>query len=210
MFKKIILAFLLHMNIVRSFTSSMIIPSHDSCLIRKIIINDNKMPSIYTSYDFDCNKIKKNTFLTAEHIYPQSFLNEYQAYDMHNIVRTLNTLNVNRSNYKFHDFINETDKHWNKLEYDNYVNHKKKLFVPNSNSRGLISRAILYMCKEYGFKINKIIDKPTLIKWYYTYCPTREEIYHNAVVKYYQNRNNIFISKYNKKNIVIKKYIAKL
>ena len=66
------------------------------------------------------------------------------------------------------------------------------------------------MCKEYGFKINKIIDKPTLIKWYYTYCPTREEIYHNAVVKYYQNRNNIFISKYNKKNIAIKKYIAKL
>ena len=66
------------------------------------------------------------------------------------------------------------------------------------------------MCKEYNFKFTNIIEKPTLIKWYYTYCPTTDEIYHNNVVRYIQKNNNIFISAYNKKNMAIKKYIKKL
>ena len=34
----------------------------------------------------------------------------------------------NTSNYKFHDYIDITDKNWKKIEFDNYVNHKLKLF----------------------------------------------------------------------------------
>ena len=111
--------------------------------------------------------------------------------------------NVNK---KILAYINDD----NKIEYDNYVNHKLKLFVPNSNSRGFISRAILYMCHEYNLKIDKIIDKGTLIKWFYSYSPTSREIYHNDIVKKVQNKNNIFISGYNKKNFCFKKYIEKL
>ena len=115
------------------------------------------MPILYTN---NINLIiPKNIFLTAEHIYPQSLLKDCENKDMHNIIKTFNTLNVNRSNYKYCDIYNLTDKNWFKLEYDNYVNNKKKLFIPNINSRGLISRAILYMCREYNLDFNNIIDK---------------------------------------------------
>lgn len=200
-----LITFILHMNFVRCFTNSMIIS--ENSVIRKAIINDN-MPSLYTSFNF--NKMPKNRFYTAEHIYPQSYLSDTECKDMHNIIKTINSINVNRSNYKFHDYIDITDKNWKKIEFDNYVNHKLKLFVPNSNSRGFISRAILYMCREYNLKIDKIIDKGTLIKWFYSYSPTSREIYHNDMIKKVQNNNNIFISRYNKKNFCFKKYIEKL
>ena len=63
---------------------------------------------------------------------------------------------------------------------------------------------------DHPLGVSKFIEKPTLIKWYYTYCPTTDEIYHNAMVRYIQKNNNIFISAYNKKNMAIKKYIEKL
>ena len=58
------------------------------------------MPTLYTRFNFNVNCLDKNKFLTAEHVYPQSLLNEYQSKDMHNIIKTLNTLNVNRSKIK--------------------------------------------------------------------------------------------------------------
>lgn len=202
---KYFITFVLHMNFVNCFTNSMIIS--ENSIIRKTIINDN-MPSLYTP--FNLKNLPKNRFYTAEHIYPQSLLTSIESKDMHNIIKTINSINVNRSNYKFHDYIDLNDKNWKKIEYDNYVNHKKKLFVPNSNSKGFISRAILYMCREYNLKLDKIIDKTTLIKWFYSYSPSNCEIYHNNIVKKIQNKNNIFISGYNKKNLCFKKYIDHL
>ena len=206
--KFIFVIIILNINFSNSFTNSIIVP--DAFTIRKTIITDTKMPIIYTGINYNIKNIEKNKFLTAEHIYPQSLLDEYQCKDMHNIIKTLNTLNVNRSNYKYCDHYDLNDRNWKSLEYNNYVNHKRKLFVPNSNSRGFISRSILYMCREYNFKLPNIIDKQTLVKWFYTYSPTNCEFYHNAIVEKIQNTNNIFISSYSKKNVVIKKYIERL
>jgi endonuclease I len=167
------------------------------------------MPFIYINKNFAKEDIK-NTFFSAEHIYPQSLLNIKQSNDMHNIIRTLNTLNVNRSNYKFHDEYNKYDKHWIELEYDNYVNHKDKIFIPNNDSKGFISRAILYMYREYKCNPTKIIDIEILKKWYYNFPPKHDELYHNMVVKRIQNKNNIFISNYNKKNKGVKKIFETL
>lgn len=178
-------------------------------IIKNTILNDSKMPFIYINKNFAKEDIK-NTFFSAEHIYPQSLLNIKQSNDMHNIIRTLNTLNVNRSNYKFHDEYNKYDKHWIELEYDNYVNHKDKIFIPNNDSKGFISRAILYMYREYKCNPTKIIDIEILKKWYYNFPPKHEELYHNMVVKRIQNKNNIFISNYNKKNKGVKKIFETL
>lgn len=173
-------------------------------IIKNTILNDSKMPVIYINKNFAKEDIK-NTFFSAEHIYPQSLLNIKQSNDMHNIIRTLNTLNVNRSNYKFHDEYNKYDKNWIQLEYDNYVNHKDKIFIPNNDFKGFISRAILYMYREYKCNPKKIIDIEILKKWYYNFPPKHDELYHNMVVKRIQNKNNIFISNYNKKNKGVKK-----
>jgi hypothetical protein len=178
-------------------------------IIKNTILNDCKMPFIYINKNFAKEDIK-NTFFSAEHIYPQSLLNIKQSNDMHNIIRTLNTLNVNRSNYKFHDEYNKHDKHWIELEYDNYVNHKDKIFIPNNDSKGFISRAILYMYREYKCNPKKIIDIEILKKWYYNFPPKHDELYHNMVIKRIQNKNNIFISNYNKKNKGVKKIFETL
>ena len=212
-----------------------------SNIIKDTILNDPKMPMIYTNKylkkciingiaddarctegALTCSSISKNIargvakcnynrqFVSAEHIYPQCLLDGKQSNDMHNIIKTLNTLNANRSNYKFHEDYDIKNKNWVELECNNYVNHKDKVFVPNNDSRCFISRAILYMYKEYNCNPQKIIDIEILKKWYYNFSPTIDERYHNDIIKRLQNKNNIFISNYNKKNKGIKKILDSL
>ena len=176
------------------------------------------MPSIYLENSFlDVNDAKfKNKFFSAEHIFPQCQLDNKHRNDMHNIIKTTNTLNVNRSNYMYVDREAATatsaanDKHWVALDFGNYVNHKYKVFSPNDYSRGFISRAILYMCWEYDYNHKKVIDTDLLIKWYFEYPPLKEERYHNEIIHRIQRKHNIFITNYCKKNSVILKFIKKL
>ena len=245
----IILLLLFQMSYVRTFSKIQHNMQHKmrtnmhtsiqfSNIIKDTILNDPKMPMIYTNKylkkcivngiaeDARCTEggtsISKNIargvaksnynrqFVSAEHIYPQCLLDGKQSNDMHNIIKTLNTLNANRSNYKFHEDYDIKSKHWVELECNNYVNHKDKVFVPNNDSRGFISRAILYMYKEYNCNPKKIIDIEILKKWYYNFSPTIDERYHNDIIKRLQNKNNIFISNYNKKNKGIKKILDSL
>ena len=60
------------------------------------------------------------------------------------------------------------------------------------------------------FNPKKIIDIEILKKWYYNFPPKHDELYHNMVVKRIQNKNNIFISNYNKKNKGVKKIFETL
>jgi endonuclease I len=181
-------------------------------IIKKTILHDMKMPSIYLENSFfGDNEAKfKNKFFSAEHIFPQCLLNNKHRNDMHNIVKTINTLNVNRSNYMFVEDINMKDKNWEALDFGNYVNHKYKVFAPNHYSRGFISRAILYMCWEYDYNHKKVIDRDLLIKWYFENPPSKEERYHNEIIHRIQRKHNIFITNYCKKNNVIIKFINKL
>ena len=179
-------------------------------VIRNNIILHKQMPSIYIDRDFQVSENLKKSIYSIEHIFPRSHLDKKDHNDMHNIVRTINELNTQRSNYRYHEEICPNDENWIKLKFDNYVNHKNKLFVPNSASRGFISRSILYMSKEYDYNPSDVIDVDVLINWYYTYPPTKEERFHNEFIKKFQNRNNDFISKYGKKSKAIKSYLEKL
>jgi hypothetical protein len=184
-------------------------------IIKKTILHDTKMPSIYLENSFLCDNSDarfKNKFFSAEHIFPQCQLNNKHKNDMHNIIKTTNTLNVNRSNYMFVDDndINPKDKNWVALDFGNYVNHKYKVFSPNNYSRGFISRAILYMCWEYDYNHRKVIDTDLLIKWYFQYPPLKEERYHNEIIHRIQRKHNIFITNYFKRSNVILKFIKKL
>jgi hypothetical protein len=198
------LIILINMSYIRGFPYTNI--------IKKTILHDMKMPSIYLENSFfGDNEAKfKNKFFSAEHIFPQCLLNNKHRNDMHNIVKTINTLNVNRSNYMFVEDINCKDKNWVELDFGNYVNHKYKVFAPNHYSRGFISRAILYMCWEYDYNHKKVIDRDLLIKWYFENPPSKEERYHNEIIHRIQRKHNIFITNYCKKNNVIIKFINKL
>ncbi len=178
-------------------------------ILRRTLIFDDKMPSAYIDKQLHISDNLKKSAFSIEHIFPKSMMRKKDHNDMHNVIRTLNNLNVNRSNYRFSEAMIH-DKHWHKLDYDNYVNHKLQIFVPNEPSRGFISRAILYMSKEYDYKPETIIDKHILIKWFYEFPPDIYERYHNEVIKKIQKRNNIFISHYNRKNKALNKYLEEL
>ena len=191
-----------NMVFMRSFASHTIRCTN---IMRHAIIFDNKMPSLYLHESFHVDDKHKGSVYSIEHIFPRSHLSLHHSNDMHNVIKTINSLNVNRSNYKFVEDI-DNDKNWIKLDFDNYVNHKRKLFIPNKCSRGFISRAILYMCNEYNYKPTIVISKDILLKWFFEHPPTIYEKYHNEIVRKMQSKNNIFIANYNKK----KAYFAKL
>ncbi len=178
-------------------------------IMRHAILFDKNMPSVYVHKQLNIEDKLEDVVFSAEHIFPRSHLDKKDWNDMHNIIRTINDLNVNRSNYKYIDSLTN-DNDWFELKHNNYVNHKQKLFIPNIVSRGFIARAILYMCKEYDYNHNKIIDKHVLLNWYYSYPPCKCERYHNEVIKKFQNTNNIFITKYNKKTKVLTKFLENL
>ena len=182
--------------------------------INNICIND-----IHTKN----TKYKKYNSLTAEHIFPQSYTKNHKKakYDMHNIFLTQSLLNSDRSNYKFSDINNNYIEdvyllylldydyflQYNRIvEYDtflknnniyNYKINKKKIFIPNSNSKGLIARSIAYM--DYTYKnvdINNVIEMELLIKWNYEHPPTAIEKKQNKIIQNYQGNMNIFIDNY--------------
>jgi endonuclease I len=163
------------------------------------------MPSLYLEKTSQLSFEK----CSIEHIFPKSMIYKNDHNDMHNTIRTMSTLNVNRSNYKFTDYVNYNDKNWVKLDFDNYVNHKLQKFVPNEESRGFIARAILYMSKEYGYNTHNLINKDVLLEWFYMYPPLECERYHNSVVRRLQNKNNIYVSNYRNicKHLVKRHYI---
>jgi hypothetical protein len=178
------------------------------------IISDSNMPILYSKINIDSDNLK-NVVYSLEHIYPISFMTNEAKTDMHNLFKTTKYLNNARSNYKFVDhneyilypnntwftFTNDVNsKNWIKLENDNYVNHKKKLFIPTNESKGIISRSILYITFKYKYKLERIINIDTLISWYLNYPPSNAEKYHNNYVKKIQYTDNKFISSY-KSNI---------
>lgn len=171
--------------------------------LRNAIRFDTKMPSLYIDKNLNVDEKMFKSIYSLEHIFPQSFLEKKDCSDMHNVIRTMNEFNICRSNYKYTE--KQNDLIWTELSFDNFINHKKKLFIPNTASRGFIARALLYMNKQYNYNIEKVIDKETLVKWFYNYPPSVNEKYHNAFICKLQNTNNIFVSKY--KNKKTRKYV---
>ena len=167
--------------------------SYLSPKLKDNILNNDNMPFLYIN-----NNLKKNIY-SIEHIYPISYLiTDNSKNDMHNLIKTSKDLNNARGNYKYIDLEekNYNNKNWIELDNFNYVNHNKKLFIPNNNSKGLISRAILYINDIYDVEIENIINIDTLIKWYISYPPYNDEKYHNKYINKIQNTDNKFISNY--------------
>jgi len=176
--------------------------------LRNTIILSNTCPQIYNINRIDINKYGQ---YSLEHIFPKCYMNKISYNDLHNIYKCNNYINNHRSNYKFTDFndnlYNPTDFK-QLLNTNNYLSIKHQLFIPEEESRGIISRAIMYMSYEYKYKYNKVIDKDLLIQWCLHYPPTKEEKIHNHIVFMRQFKRNRFIDLYNKKNY--KKYIYEL
>ena len=177
--------------------------------IRSVLIQSVQNPQIYNT---NLNKLYNNQ-QTLEHVFPKCFMTKKTYNDMHNIFSCNKHINNIRSNYKYIDcknkeyYDNINDFHNIKLT-DNYYSPKLKLFIPEDDSKGIISRAIMYMTYEYKYKYDKIIDYNNLINWCIKYPPTKEEYLHNTIVFKKQYKRNQFIDLYYKKNYI--KYISNL
>ena len=161
-------------------------------------------------YDFENKAIiyNKHNVLTAEHVFPQSYIKAYpqSKFDMHNIFLTISLLNNNRSNYKYSDeykhFKNINNEYFfysnNKLiKYDpnlNYKNNKLKLFIPYAKSRGMIARSLAYMkFRHNDLILENVIDLDVLLYWNYMYPPNEIELIQNEKINLIQGNYNHFI-----------------
>jgi hypothetical protein len=171
-----------------------------SSIVRNTIIMNPRTPVIYSSDAFILEDTNIRKRCSIEHIFPKSLMLKCHQYDMHNMIKAPCQLNTVRSNYKYVENIEKNDTNWLKLEHGNFVNHKKRFFIPNESSRGFISRSILYITTEYKYNYKRVIDKNVLFEWYLKYPPCEKEIYHNEIVREIQNTNNVFVSAYNKRN----------
>ena len=115
---------------------------------KQLIISKSKIIN-----KFDNLHYNKYNDLTAEHIFPQSFLKEYSKakFDMHNIYLTKGTINSNRSNYKFIqnltslEDIDENKKQNNKLNLNNLKTKFK-------NNNKILKKIIVKREKQYKIK----------------------------------------------------------
>jgi len=115
---------------------------------KQLIISESKIIN-----KFDNLHYNKYNDLTAEHIFPQSFLKEYSKAksDMHNIYLTKGTINSNRSNYKFIqnltslEDIDENKKQNNKLNLNNLKTKFK-------NNNKILKKIIVKREKQYKIK----------------------------------------------------------
>jgi|TARA_Y100000389_G_scaffold178062_1_gene190881 endonuclease I len=189
--------------------------------IKKNKNKNKKKENNQDEYNKFCTKLYKKSLkdtvkkLSAEHIYPQSYLKNTKksVYDIHNIYLTSQYYNSYRSNYKFidenqiYDYkldsliyldnnlnenVNIKDIIYNK--YSNYKNNNYKIFIPSYKNRGAIARSIAYMSYFYPeLNINDVIDIDTLIRWNELYPPSIYEIKKNKINNYIQGNSNIFI-----------------
>jgi len=169
--------------------------------IRNSIIFSSNNPEIYNLNEFKINSSFKPTL---EHIFPKCYMNKISFNDMHNIFKCNDKINNIRSNYKYTDFSELN--HFNIKNFirihdtNNFISIKDKLFIPEEDSRGIISRSIMYISYQYKLQYSKIINTSLLIDWCLKYPPVDKEIYHNNIVFSKQYNRNKFIDLYNKKN----------
>lgn len=177
--------------------------------IRSSIILSSNNPEIYNFKSIVINSCHSSK-PTMEHIFPKCYMNKISHNDMHNIFRCNEYINNMRSNFKYIDFDYVDDhKGFDQIaNTDNYINQKRRLFIPEDDSKGIISRAIMYMSYEYKYKYSKVIDTDLLLNWCINYPPTKEEINHNNMAFKKQYKRNKFIDLYCKKNY--KYYIKSL
>jgi hypothetical protein len=182
------------------------------------LYNDFCTSSITCNKQDECilfkNNIKnyeKYSSLTAEHIFPQSFIKEYKNanLDMHNIYLTSSKTNSHRSNYKYID-ENIYNKYYNNknltlVSSNNFKNNKCKFYIPCINTRGAIARSTAYMKYTYPeLNIENVLDLELILKWNILYPPTQLEIKRNKIIKSIQGNNNLFISEYNRIKYITK------
>lgn len=127
-----------------------------------------------------------------EHIYPKSLLMKNMHDDMHNIFLADKNINSARSNYRFTHIRTGTNIS------NNFICHKKRLFHPRDNDKGIIARTLLYMSDRYN--LDSMIDKKILLRWSYYYKPTQTEYIRNRIIYRLQGIENKYITNSYKNN----------
>lgn len=173
------------LNIITNIMLCNNLLKNNICIQKKILKNNIVFPKLYNINDKS----------SLEHIYPKSLLLKKDVNDIHNIYCASKKINNIRSNYIFSD---ETKINWIKINNDNFICHHNKLFNPNNNDKGIISRALLYMTFKHKYKL--YINKNTLYKWCINYQPDIKEQLHNIYGLQILGYDNPFITKFYDKN----------
>ena len=176
--------------------------------VREIMYNDMPQIDIYGD-----NSLPKH----IEHVFPQSHFKDSQhrvrmKSELHNLYLCNYKLNMQRKNYRYVDhstYVQTCNDHildqlgetvkvkdlFRKTGYMMLINHRKKVFVPTIQSRGMIARSLAYFAIKYDMidELKNIIDIRTLIEWSCAEPVSAIEFQKNVICYKYQNCHNPFI-----------------
>jgi endonuclease I len=115
-----------------------------------------KIPILYVGNS--CTVLKR---LNLEHVVPQSVLKSAKLQraidDPVNLQLSLASVNCKRKNYHFAFDMSCVPKTQERmLEGLNFVDEKRKLFVPNEHDWGFLSRILLKMHNKWGFPLRSV------------------------------------------------------
>lgn len=167
----------------------------------------HRLPPIYISKD-DYAMMSSGPHqlpLTREHIVPQSVIrhshkqNKTAISDLHNIFCCHATINRLRSNLPYsstHPALGQRNATMRNVGFNNFIDMRKRLFVPEPQSRGPIARAILYMQHQYGCDPDVVIEggEKTAWAWHTEHEADVNEKLHNYFVMKAGYGTNKFIS----------------
>jgi endonuclease I len=146
---------------------------------------------------------------TLEHVVPCSVLargrlGSAAARDLHNVFPTSGQLNSARSSLRFDEVAPRAVAALVEPEalgllpvgHGNYVDRRRRVFCPRPDSRGVVARAVLHMCRAWGCAAESVVcgGERTLWRWHAEHPPRAAERLHNYVVLRCQNTTNPFVS----------------
>ena len=163
--------------------------------------------TLYCGYRFEHDrKTKDAKSVSIEHIYPTARMIEQlhcgsrmqcrksgdkrfarMEADMHNMYPVWNALVTYRNGFQFGEIPGED---WRFDDCD--IEWQGGVLEPRSVARGNIARALLYMYKQYGLKLEPGEIK-MLIRWNREDPPSNQEVERNNVIESVQGTRNPFI-----------------
>lgn len=159
--------------------------------------------------------IKKSGFtrVTAEHVYPQSWVaaavgcksvdtcktpkfNDAVS-DLHNLYPALKKYKSSRRNLPFGEIEGEkprfpNEKHGTDKACDfERTTGKDAVVEPREEAKGRIARSVLYMIHWYDLPAHDLL--PLMVKWHQEHPPTKQEIKRQDLIEKIQGRRNPFV-----------------
>lgn len=124
--------------------------------------------------------------VSIEHVVPKTYLPEYVRNDFKNMYICERNINMTRKRYRFRQEPKSRRKHI--AEQGFFIDNLSKNMYVTDETKGIVSRCVLYFAVKYGLVLDNVLDYHTAVKWNHKYKKTPYEIEHDKIVRRMRQR----------------------